>query len=156
VSRPHRAFRNDHCGTDAAGILSLRVRPGETRTLYVLPTEGSFLPVRITTGRSADDEPQRVEIPAPAGKLRVRLKDGYGNATQGVVLMRYNGEWISYPVSARLRNNASPGMIEYTALPAGAYELWAVIPRGREAIANMPPSHPPVRAGVAAGETGWK
>ncbi|HEX7709106.1 MAG TPA: carboxypeptidase-like regulatory domain-containing protein, partial [Thermoanaerobaculia bacterium] len=145
---PERIHRQD-----AGGILTLRVRPGETRALYVLPTEGSFLPVRITAGRSSDDEPQRVEIPAPAGKLRVRLKDRDGNPTQGLVLMRYNGEWIPYPVSARLRNNASPGMIEYTALPAGAYELWAVIPRGREAIANMPPSHPPVRAGVAAGET---
>jgi hypothetical protein len=139
---------------DPTGLLALRVAPDETRLLYVLPQEGSFAPVRVAANRSGDEAPLRVTIPQATGKLRLTLKDAGGNDAFGLVVMRYNGEWVPYPITARLPTSASPGLLEFTALPAGAYELWAISPpTGGEGIPSTTPTHPPVRVGVGAGES---
>lgn len=152
VARDGRNPEREH-RTDAAGILKLSVPAGTSRLIYVLPREGSFVPVRVTARRSSGDEPVRVEIPPGMGSLRVHVKDRAGERADGLIMMRYNGEWIPYPITVRLRQNSSAGLTEFGALPAGAYELWAVKPREGYVPASLPPPAAPVRAGVAAGET---
>lgn len=142
-----------HHRPDAAGVLNLSLREGESRMLFVVPAEGSFAPVRVTAGRSSDDPPLRVHVPPGTGTLRVRLKNMEPDAAEPFVVIRYNGEWIPWPVSARLRTNSAPGVIEFLTMPAGAYELWAVRPGPGQPPPIMAPAHGPVRAGVTVGET---
>ena len=138
--------------SDGAGRLTLRVGRDESRLLYVIPREGSFAPVPVTASSSTSETPLRVEIPSPAGSLRLAVKDTEGNAAWGfVILMRYNGEWIPFPVTGRLRHSGGPGTMEYVGMPAGAYELWAVKPKAGFAVPSAPPARVPERVGLAAG-----
>ncbi|HUP44010.1 MAG TPA: carboxypeptidase-like regulatory domain-containing protein [Thermoanaerobaculia bacterium] len=140
--------------TDSAGRLALRVAPNEPRLLYVLPREGSFLPVRITAGSVTGEQPLRVEVPPPVGTIRVSTRDREGNHVPGIIVMRFNGEWLPYPVTGRLRTNRVAGGIELLGMPAGAYEIWAVAPgrRGEATAPHRPPAHAPARVGLAGGE----
>ncbi len=140
--------------TDAAGRLPLRVAPGQTRVLYVLPREGSLAVTRVSA-TGAGDRPLRVEVLPPTGTLQLELRDSDGNGADGFVMLRYNGEWIPYPVCGRMRGaRIAKGKRELYGLPAGAWEIWALAPTNvPRTIPNRVPAHAPVRVGVASGVT---
>jgi hypothetical protein len=139
--------------TDASGKLTLSVRGETPRVLYVAPQEGSFAVVRVSPNRSSNDRPLRVEVPEPAGSLRLTMKHVQEASIPGIVMMRYNGEWLPYPLSGRFRSDAG-GVAQFLRLPAGAYELWAIpTPSKGESLVNAPPPHHPTWVGVTGGET---
>jgi hypothetical protein len=140
--------------TDAAGRLPLRVAPGQTRVLYVLPREGSLAVTRVSA-TGAGDRPLRVEVLPPTGTLQLELRDADGNDADAFVMLRYNGEWIPYPVCGRMRGaRIEKGKREIYGLPAGAWEIWALAPTSvPRAIPNRVPAHAPARVGVASGVT---
>ena len=140
--------------SDAMGRLSLRMGEGETHTFFVIPREGSFLPVRVVGSRTKAGSPIRVEVPPPAGTLRLSLRDAEGRPSGGAVVMRYNGEWVPVPVTGRMRKNQTIGTADYFGLPSGAYELWAIrTSSGMSSFPNSPPTHAPVRVGLSTGES---
>lgn len=146
---PARVYR-----TDGAGRLTLQFRPDETRTLYVMPQEGSFAVAHLTAPR--DERPLQIVVPPATGSLHVTMKrapdaDSYPN-----VVMRYNGEMLP-PFAMRGAGVLAPTPNErvYQRLPAGLYELWAVqFPPGAflEKLIGWVPRTPPVRVGVTSGE----
>jgi hypothetical protein len=140
--------------TDAAGRLPLRVAPGQTRVLYVLPREGSLAVMRVSATEPGD-RPVRVEVLPPTGTLQLELRDSDGKGADGFVMLRYNGEWIPYPVCGRMRGaRIAEGKRELYGLPAGAWEIWALAPTNvPRSIPNRVPAHAPVRVGVASGVT---
>ncbi|MCM2317277.1 MAG: carboxypeptidase-like regulatory domain-containing protein [Thermoanaerobaculia bacterium] len=140
--------------TDAAGRLPLRVASGQTRVLYVLPREGSLAVARVGAA-GAGDKPVRVEVLPPTGTLQLELQNADGKGADGFVMLRYNGEWIPYPVSGRMRGaRIAEGKREFYGLPAGAWEIWALAPTNvPRSIPNRVPTHAPVRVGVASGVT---
>ena len=141
--------------TDAAGRVTLQFRPNETRTLYVVPQDGSFAIAHVAAPR--DDKPVQIVVPRPAGSLKVTIKGERppkGHFTVPVV--RYNGELLPRYVIDRRYTSSGVGEIDYVGLPAGAYEVWAVsLPQtaaGYAPLLGYVPRTPPVRAGVTAGE----
>lgn len=140
--------------TDAAGRLPLRIAPGQTRVLYVLPREGSLAFTRVSA-TDAENRRVRLEVLPPTGTLQLELRDADGNGADGFVMLRYNGEWIPYPVCGRMRGaRIAKGRREIYGLPAGAWEIWALAPTTvPRTIPNRVPAHAPVRAGVASGVT---
>jgi hypothetical protein len=142
--------------TDGAGRIEIRSSPGERRTLYVIPPEGSLAVVEVVAPKNAADAPEtvRVVVPRPTGNLRIRMTGHEGQKLGSALLMRYNGIWIPHAIISRIpRQQHGAGEATF-ALPAGTYELWSVLFDGRtiaQAVA-APPSWAPVRVGVGAGE----
>ncbi len=137
--------------TDGAGRVRIDARQGETRTLFILPREGSLAVVRAAAQRDAD--PLRVVVPLPSASLRIRTRDREGKQVPGWIIMRYNGELLPQPVTMRLPLDASLGEIRYQRLPAGSYELWAVAPRrDYSQLIGVIPAHPAKRVGLTAGD----
>jgi hypothetical protein len=141
--------------TDAAGKVKLRVRPDESKTIFIIPRGGSFAPVHVAAP-GADPKPMHVVVPPPVGSLAVSIVDGEKKPLLGPMLMRFNGEWVPYSVVARLRATRSgPGLTRIDLLPAGAYELWGVRKSGSALIPAptfAPPAREPVRVGLSGGE----
>ncbi|HXI12005.1 MAG TPA: carboxypeptidase-like regulatory domain-containing protein [Thermoanaerobaculia bacterium] len=141
--------------TDGAGRLTLRGAIGTSRTLFVLPREGSFVVVRpVTPAAGAAEKITRIVVPPIAGSLRIEFRNEKDDPGRSTPLIRYNGEWIPLPVSMRLRNDSpESGTVRLRELPAGSYEIWASPPGvDYSAFAAGPPSTPPVRVGLTAGE----
>jgi len=119
-----------HYTLDASGKLSLRLRRDESRTLYIVPREGSFAVAHLTAQDGGDSNPTRVIVPAPAGSLHIEIStvDGKPAARAGVG-MRFDGETIPAPVLYEIGFRVAPEALSDRLLlqvPAGAYELWPV------------------------------
>ena len=127
--------------TDGDGRLSLRFHEGETKTLSIVPRQGSFVVARVAAAK--DGKLVQVVVPPPVGGLNIVAKPpGFA-----VKVIRYNGELLTPPLTMRL---------DFKRLPAGAYDVWLVtLPKGAgiERLINYVPTTPPARAGVSAGET---
>jgi hypothetical protein len=133
--------------TNAAGQLHLRIRSGETKTLFVIPAEGSFAPVHVI---AADGKPMRVVVPQPAASLVINFVDGEKKPVMASAAMRWNGEWLPGSVVLTLNNQRiGDGSFRYPLLPAGSYEVWGF--RGSRRPLN-PPARDPVRIGLSSGE----
>lgn len=136
--------------TDAAGRLAIYSERGEKRTLFVLPREGSLGIARLVAG--SPGETSRVVVPHPVGTIQVTLRNREGNPQPSVVLLRFNGEWVPQSVVGRLPSDRSaPGVVRFTQLPAGTYELWGVKPSRDYEGTFAPPAKAPVRIGFAGG-----
>jgi hypothetical protein len=133
--------------TDATGQLKFRIRRGETKTLFVVPAEGSFAPVHVI---AADGKPMRVVVPQPAASLVINFVDGEKKPVTAAAAMRWNGEWLPGSVVSTLnRQRIGNGSLRYPLLPAGSYEVWGF--RGTRRPLN-PPTRDPVRIGLSTGE----
>jgi hypothetical protein len=133
--------------TDATGQLKLRIRRGETKTLFVIPAEGSFAPVHVI---AADGKAMRVVVPQPAASLVMNFVDGEKKSVRAAAAMRWNGEWLPGSVVSTLKSQRiGNGSLRYPLLPAGSYEVWGF--RGARRPLN-PPARDPVRIGLSSGE----
>lgn len=150
----------DHIySSDGAGQLTLRLRPDETRTLYVLPHEGSFAIADVGAANAADGV--RVVVPPAVGSLRIRASAN-GKPLAGVIpLFRWNGRLVP-PLVARFFPFAEPfkigiwtdenGRAELQAMPAGLYEFFPVRSEIEEAaVVRGTSAVTPVRVGLVGG-----
>lgn len=139
---------------DVHGRLTVRTAPGQQRTLYAIEyAGGSFTTVHIDARSKPSDVPVRVVMPPAEGSLVVETVDANEQPVPAATLMRFNGEWLPFPVVARIGARfVTNGVVRFPKLPAGSYELWAVrATRDYTGPLNQP-SVPPVRIGVTAGE----
>jgi hypothetical protein len=117
----------------AAGEVTLRVRPGEEKTLYAIPPEGSFAVAHVLFDAKTIEHGVDLTVPAARSVLVIRARDQEGAPLDGVRFMvRYNGEIIPPPILALLRNvqhsdyrTTPAGEARLNGLPNGFYELWA-------------------------------
>lgn len=119
--------------TDAEGRVSVPFRRGETKTVYVLPREGS-LAIATLSVQPGQDGPKDQVITVPKGEatIDIRTQDQSGAAVPDVELfLRYNGVVIPQAVTRlmlRLQGNVlrtgSAGGTQLRNLPIGYYELW--------------------------------
>lgn len=135
-------------GTDPSGRLKLRMRSGDTKTLFIVPREGSFAPVHVV---GDERKPMRVVVPQPAASLLYTFKDAQQKQVMAMVAMRWNGEWVPGSVVSRLKiSRTDTGALRMALLPAGSYELWGIRPGLQPVLA--PPPREPVRVGLSSGE----
>jgi hypothetical protein len=107
--------------TDETGTLNLRVVPGQHRTLFILPREGSFGIARVVAPNSSEDvRLVSVVVPPPAGTLRVILPPLKERRT---IVLRFNGEEVPGSVWQRLPPAGFKGGLVINRLPAGTYEI---------------------------------
>ena len=152
----------DHLYTsDGAGQLALRLRPSDTRTLYILPREGSFAIADVAAANAADGV--RIIVPPPAGEIRVRATDG-GKPVRGVLpLFRWNGRLLPPPVprffpfadrySAGIWTDEN-GSADFTSMPAGVYEFFPIRSEAdQSALVGGGSTLAPVRVGFTGGST---
>ena len=150
----------DHIYTsDGAGQVTLRLRPDEMRTLYVLPREGSFAIVDIRAANAA--EGVRVVVPPAVGTLRMRAA-AKGKPLAGVTpLFRWNGRLVPPPVP-RFFPFADPlkigiwtdesGRVELRGMPAGVYEFFPVRSEAEQAaVVRGTSTVTPIRVGYNGG-----
>src|SRR3954454_621520 len=135
-------------GTDANGRLKLHMRTGDTKTLFIVPREGSFAPVHVVGDEA---KPMRVIVPQPVASLLFTFKDAQQKVVPAEVAMRWNGEWVPGSVMGRLKfARADAGALRLALLPAGSYELWGVRPGLQPTF--VPPAREPVHVGLSSGE----
>ena len=124
----------DHLyGSDGAGQLTLRLRPDDKRTLYILPREGSFAIADVSAANA--EQGIRIVVPPPAGTIHVRATAGEKPVRGVLPLFRWNGRLIPPPVP-RFFPFADPrmpgiwtdedGVADFKAMPAGVYEFFAI------------------------------
>ena len=138
---------------DAAGRLSLRMTRGESRTLFIVPAEGSLAIAHIAAQEGSESAPVRVVVPEPAGSLDVKISTADGKRARARLGLRFNGEVVPTPVLLEIGFRAHPAMLDERSLllmPAGAYELWPVSPQTYAPIGS--PKSATVLAGVTSVE----
>jgi hypothetical protein len=134
-------------GTDPSGRLKMRMRAAETKTLFIVPKEGSFAAVHVVADET---KPLHVVVPQPAASLVLTFKDAQQKTAGAFVAMRWNGEWVPGSVVGRLKfSRADAGGLRVALLPAGSYELWGF--RGSQPP-FAPPPREPVHVGLSSGE----
>jgi len=134
-------------GTDPSGRLKVRMRTADTKTLFIVPNEGSFAEVHVVADET---KPLRVVVPQPAASLVVTFKDSELKSVGAGLAMRWNGEWVPGSVVMRLKKTrADAGGLRVSLLPAGSYELWGF--RGPQPL-FAPPPREPVHVGLSSGE----
>jgi hypothetical protein len=124
---------DDFYTSDGAGQLTLRLKPEDKRTLYILPREGSFAIADVTSANA--ETGVRVVVPPPAGTIHVRATAD-GIPVRGVLpIFRWNGRLVPPPVPrffpfADRRKvgiwTDDAGNAEFKMMPAGVYEFFAV------------------------------
>lgn len=131
---------------DERGHGELRGMPGSSRVLFFEPTNdgGSFAVARVQFPRTAAEmKPLQVVVPPPCCTLRVRSVAADGQQPfRGVVLLRYNGEFIP-----RIAAINKEGEAVRSNLPAGTYEIWIVGNPFED-----PTSRKPAKVGLSSGE----
>lgn len=141
--------------TDGTGRLTLNLRRGEVKTIYILPRDGSFAIAHVVATESSDANPLRLIVPAPAGALRAEMRDADDKPLPAMLLFRFDGELIPQPVILRLTGEwGNVSSLRVPNLPAGAYEIWAVPLVNSEfaTLAGRVPSRAPLRVGLTMGE----
>ncbi len=141
--------------TDGAGRLTLNLRRGEVKTIYILPRDGSFGIAHVVATESSDANPLRLIVPAPAGALRAEMRDADDKPLPAMLIFRFNGELIPQPVILHLTGQyENSPTLRVLNLPAGAYEIWAVpvVNYAFAALAGRVPSRAPLRVGLTMGE----
>jgi hypothetical protein len=134
-------------GTDATGRLRLRMHAGDRKTFFVVPKEGSFVPVHVVADET---KPMRAVIPQPVASLVMKFQDTDKKPVPAGAAIRWNGEWLLPSVFPLLHTSRiDSGSLLFALLPAGSYEVWGVR-EPQEAVA--PPAREPVRVGLSAGE----
>lgn len=144
--------------TDERGHYELRGRPGESRTLYFVPRQGSFAIAHVQMPRTSEAaKPLQVIVPAPSCALRVRSVDAEGKQVPAGLLIRYNGEFVPPAILRFVTGDTGTGPTGEALLPrlpAGAYEVWAIAGEEDEVklISSAGALRPPVRVGLSSGE----
>jgi hypothetical protein len=117
-----------HYSLDVSGRLTLRLQQSESRTLFIIPREGSF-GIAHVAAQGNDSNTLRVVLPEPAGSLHIVISTADGKPAPAGVAMRFNGQTIPTPVLYQIGLRGTPGALNDRSLlqlPAGAYDVWPV------------------------------
>ncbi|MEK6375803.1 MAG: carboxypeptidase-like regulatory domain-containing protein [Acidobacteriota bacterium] len=111
--------------TDPAGRVVLHLYPGESRTVFAVPREGSFAFAELAAPRAGTAKPVQVSVPRAVGSLRIATFDQKRKPAVRPVTISYNGRQLPSAVLQRLRSEAAgENVIRLVHLPAGIYEIW--------------------------------
>lgn len=111
--------------TDATGRVVMHLYPGETRTVFAVPREGSFAFAELAAPRAGTAKPVQVSVPRAVGSLRIATFDQKRKPAVRPVTISYNGRQLPSAVVQRLRSEAAgENVIRLVHLPAGNYEIW--------------------------------
>jgi hypothetical protein len=124
--------------SDERGEVTVPMRSGETRDVYVIPRDGSFAIGKISKAESV------ITMPVPQATIVVTARSTSNDPIPGVwVVLRYNGIPLPFEVQQAMarQQGATPvsgadGRIVLRHMPLGMYELWPVGSAG-EARAAM-------------------
>lgn len=124
--------------TDGDGRTAVPVRRGETKTLFVLPREGSLALSTITVPKGGEELAlQEIVVPRGEVTIDVRTQDGSGDAVPDVALfLRHNGVVIPervaqmmFQLHGNVLQTGKNGSAQLRNLPVGSYELWPYFTR---------------------------
>ncbi len=119
--------------TSAAGEATLRGRPGDTKTIYVIPPDGSFAVAQLTLDPETLAQGRDVMVPDAKSALVIRTRDEKGAVLGGInFAVRYNGDLLPPAILLLIRSmqhvaykTTPAGEARIHGLPSGRYELWA-------------------------------
>jgi hypothetical protein len=105
---------------DAEGRAVLRLHAGETRTVWVVPRQGSFAVASVSSSRGGTAKPIQVVVPQPAGSLRI------SSPLRTPVQVTYSARVLPAPVMQILRaESGDAGVLRMVHLPPGEYGVGA-------------------------------
>lgn len=119
--------------TNAEGRVSVPLKRGEAKTVFVLPREGSIAVATLSSDPGPDGlKEQLISVPKGEATIDIRTQDSSGGAVPDVeLLLRYNGVIIPQVVTRlmlRLHGNVlrtgSAGGTQLRNLPLAYYEFW--------------------------------
>jgi hypothetical protein len=118
--------------TDSQGMVEVASPTAELTTFYVIPREGSFARVRMSSADRTDDRVIQVRVPVGDNSLFIRTFKSSGTPLADVnLLARYEGEFLPLPVMSlmqQLQGNVwrtgRDGGTSLIRMPAGRYEFW--------------------------------
>jgi hypothetical protein len=154
-SRPVARYR-----TSATGTVTVRGLPGAAKTLYVIPTGGSFAIAHVALDSPTIEHGIDITVPDARSALVIRAHDQQGAAMEGVrFVIRYNGEVLPVPIMSLLRyvqhidyRTTTAGEARVNGLPGGLYELWAYRTPQEADRLTIDPSRYPVSLQLAVAE----
>ena len=122
--------------TDPSGRAVLHLYPGERRSVYVVPREGSFAFAEIAAPRAGDAQAVQVVVPRAVGSLRIATLDVKRRPMVRPVTVNYNARQLPPAVLQRLQSEAAgPGLMRLVHLPPGTYEMYMM--GGRSGRVNL-------------------
>jgi hypothetical protein len=115
--------------TNEKGEVDLPKKPGQSRSVFIVPRDGSFAFSRVD-----DLEELAVTIPPPRATIIVRSVDTEGQPLSRIwLVMRFNGIALPFEVQQSLVRqqgavtvSGNDGNVVLRSLPLGAYEFWPV------------------------------
>lgn len=147
--------------TSPAGEATLRGRAGETKTIYVIPPQGSFAVAHLTLDPETLAQGEDVVVPDAKSALVIRTRDEKGAALGGIhFAVRYNGELLPPAILLLIRalqhveyKTTPAGEARIHGLPSGMYELWAyrTASEGDRLAVNPDGYEPSLQLAVAQG-----
>ena len=131
--------------TDVAGRIIIPFRPTETKTLWIVPREGSFAVTHVTAA-GADEKLVTVVVPPGSATFDFEAKTADDAMTSSVVLLvRFNGQPLPRSVLDALFSHQGTlfrianGRGSVARMPVGLYEFWPYV-NGQHSVGSMPPS----------------
>jgi hypothetical protein len=130
---------------DAEGRAVLRLRAGETRTIWVVPRQGSFAIATVSTSRGGSAKPIQVVVPLPTGSLRITSR------SRGPVAVNAGGRDLPAAVIQLLRSETGDAsVLRVVHLPPGDYGVQApgmrwvnvTLSSGEQAVELVPFTRP--------------
>jgi hypothetical protein len=147
--------------TSPAGEATLRGRARETKTIYVIPPQGSFAVAHLTLDPDTLAQGEDVVVPDAKSALVIRTRDEKGAALGGIhFAVRYNGELLPPAILLLIRalqhvdyKTTPAGEARIHGLPSGMYELWAyrMASEGDRLAVNPDGYEPSLQLAVAQG-----
>lgn len=119
--------------TSSEGSIWVPLGGREIRTIYVIASDGSFLPITLQAEHLDPNQPFIVRMPLAASTLRVRTIREDGNvAVNAKLVVRFNGYILPPAVHVLLHSmhgnrlqTGADGTVLLSRLPSGDYEVWA-------------------------------
>ncbi|HKS25236.1 MAG TPA: carboxypeptidase-like regulatory domain-containing protein [Thermoanaerobaculia bacterium] len=119
--------------SDAWGLVSVPLEPGDEKPVYVMTRSGSFRVVLAEANtKTTAEKPIVITMPAPSASLTVLAKTKSRPAAEERFLVRVDGRFlpprmwdlITGSFGAEPTRTDQNGRLELPALPPGTYEFW--------------------------------
>ncbi|MGH9418960.1 MAG: carboxypeptidase regulatory-like domain-containing protein [Thermoanaerobaculia bacterium] len=118
--------------SDAWGLVSIPLRQGEQKPIYVIDQSGSFsVAFADSATKTSAETPIKITLPPPVGVLTLLATTNSGPAAGVRFLVRFDGQFLPPRIwdlvtgsLSRVALTGQDGRLTIPSLPVGTYEFW--------------------------------